>query len=230
MAESMENYFMVWGADRSPYGPVELPTLVSWVEDGRVTPESWVFVGINGTWRRARTIAELKSLFGVTGDTTRLQAPPQIDPQTLRSIKILAGLTDPQLDAFARLVEIEQIPEGALILSQGQRDDFLFFILEGEVRVCLPVMGKDETLTTLATGDFFGDMALLNHGERCADIIANTNCVLAKLSAGGLEKIIKGAPDTATPFLRAMDQALTERIRADNQRFAGIMASARQHP
>jgi len=44
-----------------------------------------------------------------------------------------------------------------------------------------------------------------------------------------LDKITKGAPDTATPFLRAMDRALTERIRADNQRFAQITAAARQH-
>jgi CRP-like cAMP-binding protein len=84
-------------------------------------------------------------------------------------------------------------------------------------------------LTTLGTGEFFGDVALLSQGAHCADVIANTNCVLAKLSAAALDKITKGAPDTATPFLRAMDQALTERIRADNQRFAQITAAARQH-
>ena len=35
--------FIVWGIDRVAYGPVELPTLVSWVKDERVTADTWVY-------------------------------------------------------------------------------------------------------------------------------------------------------------------------------------------
>ena len=35
--------FIVWGIDQTAYGPVELPMLVSWVRDERVTADTWVY-------------------------------------------------------------------------------------------------------------------------------------------------------------------------------------------
>jgi hypothetical protein len=36
--------FFIWGIDQSAYGPVELPTLVSWIKDERVLAETWIFL------------------------------------------------------------------------------------------------------------------------------------------------------------------------------------------
>jgi hypothetical protein len=55
-----EPRFTVWGIDQAPYGPIELPTLVSWVKDERVTADTWIFVGQDGSWRRAADLAELQ--------------------------------------------------------------------------------------------------------------------------------------------------------------------------
>ena len=47
--------FIVWGVDQTAYGPVELPTLVSWVKDERVMADTWVFVAKNSSWQKAGT-------------------------------------------------------------------------------------------------------------------------------------------------------------------------------
>lgn len=228
MAEAIADYFMLWGSDQTAYGPVELATLIGWVQDGRVTAESWVFSGRTGSWLRARKLPELKRLFGSSGDTTRLLAPAQIDPHILRRINILAGFSDAQLDIIASVVELERAPQGAMIVSQGQRGDSLYLILEGELRVCLQVPGTDLALTRLGAGDFFGDIALLDHGTRSADVVANTNCLLARLSEAALDAISERAIEVATLLLQALDRTLVERVRADNRRLEEILASARQ--
>src|SRR5512137_1207534 len=106
-AASVETGFTVWGIDQTPYGPVELPTLISWIKDERVTAETWVFDARNCSWNKAPDIVELQMFFSKkapagagTGESAR-----GIEPGTLRRIKILAELSDDQLQRFAKFVE-----------------------------------------------------------------------------------------------------------------------------
>lgn len=227
MAESLEDYYMVWGIDQTAYGPVDLATLESWIADGRVTAENWVFAGKTGTWQKARKLAQVRGLFGMAGDTTRLSAPAKIDPSLLRSVKVLQGLTENQLAMFAKMTELEKAPEGARVVSEGDTDDSLYFILEGKLAVCLQLMGQEVVLTVLQAGDFFGDIALLNCSARTADVVARSKCLLGKLTAAALDEIAQVDAQASTRFLQAVDEALSERIRADNQRFAAIVGLAR---
>ena len=95
----------------------------------------------------------------------------------------------------------------------------MYFILEGELRVRMNVMGKETILATLTAGEFFGDISLFDHGPRSADVVANTDSLVVKISASALDELAKTAPETATPFLRAIGRTLTARIRADNKRY-----------
>lgn len=228
MATSGENEFVVWGNEQKVYGPVEVATLLTWVKEGRVTSESWVYAGNSGAWQRARAVPELKRLF-TAGDTVRLQAMPQrIEANRLRHIKVLSSMTDQQLEMFSRLVEIEETPPGAIVVSLGQREESLYFIFEGELRVYLPMKDTEVTLALLTAGDFFGDMALLSHGARSATVKATTKCLLGRLSAAAFQQISERAVETAARFLQAVDQTLAERIRADNERLAGLAYGVQQ--
>ena len=42
-ADNEEVHYKVWASDNVVYGPVVLGTLLEWVADGRVTPDTWVF-------------------------------------------------------------------------------------------------------------------------------------------------------------------------------------------
>jgi CRP/FNR family cyclic AMP-dependent transcriptional regulator len=92
-------------------------------------------------------------------------------------------------------------------------------ILEGELRVRINVAGKETILTTLSIGDFFGDVSLFDHGPRSADVVANTDSLLLKISSSAFDQLAKAHPELATPFLRGVGQTLSARIRADNKRY-----------
>jgi CRP/FNR family cyclic AMP-dependent transcriptional regulator len=223
--------FIVWGIDQTPYGPVELPMLVSWVKDERVTADTWVYVAKNASWLKAGQVPELQMFFRPKDRPASTEGPAGsvrgIDPRALRRIKILAGMSDGQLERFAQFLQAEKVPQWSVVVKQGDHGDAMYFILEGELRVRINIMGKETILATLAAGDVFGDISLFDHGPRSADVVANADSLVVKFSASAFDDLAKAAPDLATPFLLAMGRTLTARIRADNKRYGDSVKFSR---
>ena len=220
--------FIVWGVDQTAYGPVELPTLISWVQAGRVTADIWIFSSKTSSWQKAAQMPELHMFFrSKAGGATAIPNPIEtligVDPRALRRVKILQGMTDEQLDRFAQFMELEKVPQWATIVKQGDIGDSMYLILQGELRVRITVMGKETILTTLGVGDFFGDISLFDHGPRSADVVASADSLLLKISSSAFDALAKAAPELATPFLRAVGHTLSARIRADNKRFGDLV-------
>jgi CRP-like cAMP-binding protein len=96
----------------------------------------------------------------------------------------------------------------------------MYLILQGELRVRINVNGKETVLATLSAGEFFGDISLFDRGPRSADVVANADSVVLKITARAVEDLSKEAPELANMFLRNIGQTLSARIRADNKRLA----------
>jgi CRP/FNR family transcriptional regulator, cyclic AMP receptor protein len=231
-AVSTDTGFIVWGIDQTAYGPVELPTLVSWVKDERVTADTWIYAAKNASWQKAADVPELQIFFrskggGTAAAVAAVTGPRGIDPRALRRIKILGGMTDDQLERFAQFVEVEKVPQWSVIVKQGDPGDGMYFILDGELRVRINVVGNETILATLTAGDFFGDVSLFDHGPRSADVVANTDSTVVRISAAAFDELAKAAPEIATPFLRAVGRTLSARIRTDNKRYGDSVKFAR---
>jgi CRP-like cAMP-binding protein len=82
--------------------------------------------------------------------------------------------------------------------------------------------GRETILATFGTGDFFGEMSLFDRGPRSADVVANVNSSMLRLSTGSFERLTRDTPSLATPFLKATSRTLAARIRADNKRLARV--------
>ncbi|MCD6050212.1 MAG: crp [Verrucomicrobia bacterium] len=228
--------FKIWAADDVVYGPVELPTLVEWIRDERVEANTWVYSEQTDTWSKASNVPDLGMFFrGRTASTARAvsaDAGPAplvqgIRPGMLRRVKILADMNDQQLGRFVQFMEVKQMRQFNEVVKQGEHGDAMFLILEGEVRVRLMIAQKETTLTTLAAGEFFGEMTLFDQGPRSADVVANNDSTLLKISHAAFVKLIADAPDLATPFLLGVCRTLTARMRADNKRYRDTINFAR---
>jgi hypothetical protein len=218
--------YFIWGFDQSAYGPVELPTLVSWIKDERVLADTWVYNERDVAWRRAADLPELQMFFAHNAEAA-IAAPGTIKAGALRRVKILAGLSDPQLERLAQAMETQRVPQWAVVVKQGERGDTMYLILDGELRVRLMVGEKETILSTLGPGDFFGDMSLFDHGPRSADVVANVDSTVLKISATRFEELAQQSPDLAAPFLMATVKTLAARIRADNKRVGDSVRFAR---
>jgi CRP-like cAMP-binding protein len=144
-------------------------------------------------------------------------------PGVLRRIKILADLNDAQLSHLSDFMEFQRVAQWATVVRLGEPGDAMYLILEGELRARVMAGDRETIIATFGAGDFFGDIALFDHGPRSADVLANVDSTLLKISSISFERLAKEAPALATPFLQATSRTLASRIRANNKRL-GLMS------
>jgi len=221
LTKASEIGFTVWGIDQAVYGPVELPTLVNWVQDERVTAGTWIFVGKDQAWQRATEIPELQMFFRpkAHAEANPSQTAEGNNARALRRIKILSAMSDEQLERFAQFVEPQRIQQWSVVVREGDPGDAMYLILEGEFRVRTNATGRETIIATLGTGEFFGDICLFDRGLRSADVVANTDGLLLRLSLAAFERLTREAPDLAAPIVLAMGRTLGGRLRRCNKRF-----------
>ena len=226
--------YSIWAADNVVYGPVELPSLISWVKDERVLADTWVFDGLNDRWRKAATLPELALFFRKKGEPGAASAGPalhighaDITPGMLRRVKALAELSDEQLGRFVNFMEPQPVRQWTQIVKQGDPDDGMYLVLDGELRVRLMIGGKETILATLGPGECFGEIALFDQGPRSADVLANKDSILLKISSEAFDKLRREAPELSAPILFAISKTLAARIRADNKRIKDSVNFAR---
>lgn len=89
----------------------------------------------------------------------------------------------PALEALAGICELLSVSSGEVVLREGSEGDTMYVIKSGRVRVEKRTPYQDTyTVTFLGTGDFFGEVALLNRDRRSATCIAESNCEFLVLS------------------------------------------------
>jgi len=117
-----------------------------------------------------------------------LEASGRIEKQEeqtldLKEIELLRKTDDATINALRQCVHERSVRAGEKIFATGDSGDEIFLIRCGVVRILLPLKGgKHHHLSTFAQGDYFGEMAFLDHRQRSADAIAKIDCDLYVLS------------------------------------------------
>ena len=93
--------------------------------------------------------------------------------------------------AVFRDQEVELFQPGDWVFREGEESDFLYYIAEGEYRV--EVEGKQ--VATITPADILmGEMSFLLQEHRSADVVANTQVKLIKISSAALISGCKDQP------------------------------------
>ncbi|HEX6399884.1 MAG TPA: cyclic nucleotide-binding domain-containing protein, partial [Actinomycetota bacterium] len=90
-----------------------------------------------------------------------------MDARKLERVPLFAGLSHRDREQIARWADQIDLPEGKHLLDEGRLPHEFFVIIEGEV----DVIHEGEHLATLGPGDFFGEIALIEHRRRTASVV-----------------------------------------------------------
>jgi len=149
----------------------------------------------------------------------RLGTPAESLPEELGIQELLGGLTTLELTMVERAVDTMHVGEGDVVFREGDHADAIFFVLSGLVSVRLPLAekGRDRRLATLGPGVAVGEMAFLDEGKRSADVVAERDSTLARLSIGDLREIGRAAPNVTATFSANLARNLSGRLRRANE-------------
>ena len=100
-------------------------------------------------------------------------------------------------------------PAGSLIISQGELGDSAFLILEGQCRAFREINGVKQELSTMAAGDFFGELALVLDEPRSASVEAVEDVAVLILDRKSMNEGF-----AVDGWTRALVKALASRFRS----------------
>lgn len=120
-------------------------------------------------------------------------------------VPIFSRLDSASLGEIMALLYSRAYPGGAPIMRIGDSPDAMFFIASGEVTV-----EGDAGPVTLAEGDFFGEMALIEHRQREHNVTCTRKCRLLVLDKADFTRLCHRLPEILD-HIRAVADA---RIRA----------------
>jgi len=92
-----------------------------------------------------------------------------MNPQELRHIAVLKEMDGDALARLAGVLEKKDYHDGQAIFGEGDPGDSMYFIAQGRIRVekrIQPTGALCKTLAVLESGDYFGEMALLDQKPR----------------------------------------------------------------
>lgn len=141
----------------------------------------------------------------------------------LKGHGLFLEFTDDELSDFLELLDLAQVKKGQVIVKQDDPGDCMFILVEGSARVVHHREGKDVNLAALQSGDFFGELALVDSGVRSADVEAATDCTLLRLTQAVISAAAGVYPTAAFKFLIAIGRILVGRLRQTNQRYVDTL-------
>ena len=132
--------------------------------------------------------------------------------ESLRRSPLFAKVDDHALEACAASLSVRRYRRGETIFHQGDPGQSLFIIESGAVKIVLPSPEGDEgaIIATLARGDFFGELALLDGAPHSATAVAIEPTQTLVLAREQFEQLV----DTEAGLRQAL--------------FAGIVAELRR--
>ena len=124
------------------------------------------------------------------------------EAQSLAHVPLFKRLEPHELEHLAEDVDQVNYKAGETIFNEHDLGDGLYVVETGSVRIW--VMDEDVSEVTLAElkpGDFFGELAVLDRGERSSSATAIVDTHLHKLSSDAFQEFLIEHPDAAVDVI-----------------------------
>jgi len=106
---------------------------------------------------------------------------------------------------FANDLDAQHYPAGHRFFATGDHGEAMYVVTEGEVEITL----RGKVLETVLAGGIFGEMALIDHKERSADVTAKTAVQVSSIDQKRFLYLVRNHPFFALEVMKIM----TDRLR-----------------
>jgi sulfate permease, SulP family len=121
-------------------------------------------------------------------------------------------------------LERQTLPEGTVLIRQGDPPDDLYILESGRLRVeMMTPEGTRMRLSSMSSGVVVGEVALYLGSPRTADVVAETASVVLRLSRASIERMEVAEPALAAALHRWLAETLAERLTDEKRAFEALL-------
>jgi len=143
------------------------------------------------------------------------------EAQSLARVPLFKRLEPHELEHLAEEIDQVNYKAGEVIFNEHDRGDALYVVEEGAVRIWVVDEDvKEVTLAELKPGDFFGELAVLDRGERSTNSSALSDVHLHRLSSDDFQKFLMEHPDCAIDVICEIGTRMRQTNQLVSQRAA----------
>ncbi|HEY7668703.1 MAG TPA: cyclic nucleotide-binding domain-containing protein [Actinomycetota bacterium] len=128
-----------------------------------------------------------------------------MDAKRLEELPLFRDLSKGERERIARWADEVDVPAGYQLLGEGRLPHEFFVIEEGKADV---TKGGD-TITQLGPGDFFGEIALVEHERRTATVTAATPLTAIVMAPREFETMRQEMPEVCQRITDAIQERLS---------------------
>ena len=141
----------------------------------------------------------------------------RLSPLTLAQIPFFKDMGKEYIELLSEMMNIVKVKKGDLIISEGNEDKIMYFILEGTVNIFRENhKGESGIIYELHAPSHFGEMSIMDGGPRSASAGAETNVVLAELNWNDVRYLFEDKPEIMCYIFKNIGSILSMRLRRAN--------------
>ena len=122
----------------------------------------------------------------------------------IRKIPLFSECSRSELEAVATVADEIHLPEGRVLIRQGDVGRELFVLVDGKVEV----ERDGKRLGTKSTGDFLGEIAVVTRRPRTATVTALTDVRVLVLTDLNFKRLLADVPSISGKVLKALGDRL----------------------
>lgn len=135
----------------------------------------------------------------------------------LSELDIFKGLGSKEYRLLEDIVQPLHFQKGEVIIREGDPATLFFVVARGSVSVSLSVDGeRRKRIACIGPGLSFGEMALLDGGQRSADVIADEAVICYGLSVDRVRELANDNPNILISILGNLTRDISDRLRRAN--------------
>ncbi|MBI3756389.1 MAG: MMPL family transporter [Deltaproteobacteria bacterium] len=132
------------------------------------------------------------------------------DPQ--RTIPMFAGLRPSQAKIVTLMGELKTFPRGGPIIQEGEIGNEMYVLIKGTANVFINSATQRRMVRMLKRGDVFGEMGLIRHHERTADVVANEDVEVIAVNENFLDRMQRRYPRIGAKIFLNIAKILSDRL------------------
>jgi CRP-like cAMP-binding protein len=126
----------------------------------------------------------------------------------LRGVPLFSSLEPADLHRIAGSASERAYPEGTCLFSEGEAGTDMCVVLDGSLEVTRQTDAGLETFNSYGPGDHVGELAVLRHAPRTADVTAATDVRVLVIEGSTVDSILVERPEVARTMLATLADRL----------------------